>query len=65
MQANPTIFQLMMNNRTRTKLVPELTFTVQSTILEIEDSIKLLGIKIDRDVNFKEKVSNVCKKTGL
>ncbi len=65
MQANPTKFQLMMNDSNRTKLEPEPTFKLQSTTLENEDSVKLLGIKIDRDVTFKEQISNVCRKAGL
>ncbi len=64
-QANPTKFELMMNDHKRTKLEPEPTFTLQSTTLENEDSVKLLGIKIDRVVTFKEKISNVCRKAGL
>ncbi len=64
MHANPTKFQLMMNDCKRTKLEPEPTFTLQST-LENEDPVKLLGIKIDRDVTFKEQISNVCRKAGL
>ncbi len=32
----------MMNNRKRTKLEPEPTFTLQSTTLEHEDSFKIL-----------------------
>ncbi len=54
-----------MNDRKRTKLEPEPTFTLQSTTLENEDSGKLLGIKIDRDVTFKEQILNVCRKAGL
>ncbi len=65
MQANPTKFQLMMNDRKRTKLQPEPTFTLQRRTLENEDSVKLLGIKIDRDVTFKEQISNVCRKACL
>ncbi len=64
MQANPTKFQLMMNDRKRTKLEPKPTFTLQST-LENGDLVKLLGIKIDRDVTFKEQISNICRKAGL
>ncbi len=48
MQDNSTKFQLMMNDRKRTIQDPEPTFTLQSTTLENEDSVKLLGIKIDR-----------------
>ncbi len=51
-----------MNDRKRTRLELEPTFTLQNTTLENED---LLGIKIDRDVTFKEQVLNVCKKSGL
>ncbi len=29
------------------------------------NSVKLLGIKIDRHVTFKEQISNVCRKAGL
>ncbi len=29
------------------------------------NGVKLLGIKIDRDVTFIEQVSNVCRKAGL
>ncbi len=65
MQANPTKFQLMLNDRKRTKLEQEPTFTLQSTTLKNEDSVKLLGIKIDRDVSFKEQISNICRKAGL
>ncbi len=67
-QANPNKFQFMMNDHKRTKLEPEPTFTLQSTILENEDSVKLLnllGTKIDRDVTFKEQISNVCRKASL
>ncbi len=65
MQANPTTFQLMMNDRKRTKLESEPTFTLQSITLEIEDSVKLLWIKIGRDITFKEHISIVCRKPGL
>ncbi len=65
MQANPTKFQLMMNDCRRTRLELEPTFTLQSTTLENEDSIKLFGIKIDRDVTFKEQVSIVFRKASL
>ncbi len=47
------------------KLKPEPTFTVQSTTLENEDSVKLLGVKIDKDVTFKEQISILCRKAGL
>ncbi len=56
MQAHPTKFQLMMNDRKRTELEPEYTFKIRSTTLENEDSVTLLGIKIDRDVTFKEEI---------
>ncbi len=65
MQANPTKFQLMMNDHKRTKLEPEPTFTLQSTTLENEASLQLLRIKLDRDVTFKEQISNVCRKASL
>ncbi len=65
MQANPTQFRLMMNDRKRTKLEPEPTFTLQSTTFENEDSVRLFGIKIDRDVTFKEQTSYVFRKAGL
>ncbi len=29
------------------------------------NSTILLGIKIDRDVTFKEQISNICRKAGL
>ncbi len=37
MQANPTKFQLMMNDHKSTRLKPETTFTLQSTTLENKD----------------------------
>ncbi len=65
MQANPTKFQLKMNDHKKRELEPEPTFTLQSTTLANEDSVKLLGIKIDRDVTFKEQISNICRKDSL
>ncbi len=40
-------------------------YTLKSTTLENEDSVKLLGIKIDRDVTFKEQVANIYRKASL
>ncbi len=42
MQANPTTFQLIMNDCRRTKLETESTFTPQSKTFVNEESFKLL-----------------------
>ncbi len=42
-----------MNDHKRTRLEPEPTFTLQSTTLENEDSVKLLGIKIIQRCHFQ------------
>ena len=40
----------------------DISFTLGKNIVRCEDSVKLLGVTIDFQLNFDDHISNVCKK---
>ena len=70
---DPQIFEFNLSNRTNTLLLEKSFFRDKINIenaenadyiLENSDSQKLLGVTIDRKLNFKEHVTNLCDKAS-
>ena len=61
MVANPEKFQLMFLGL---KDDLKLCIDINGNVVEMTDSVKLLGITIDSKLNFKEHVKSICKKTS-
>ena len=59
MVANPEKFQLMFLGL---KDDLKLCIDINGNVVEMTDSVKLLGITIDSKLNFKEHVMSICKK---
>ena len=64
MKANPDKFQFMVGDRRRVKEANEPCLKIGNAVLHSEEKVKLLGIEIDKNVNFKDQVTAVCKKAG-
>ena len=61
LEANPVKFQSMLiSSRDKTDL--KLDVSVDGTILETTESIKILGVTVDRKLNFNDHVSQMCTK---
>ena len=61
MVANPEKFQLMfLGQKDNTKLCID----INGNVVQMTDSVKLLGITIDSKLNFKQHVKSICKKTS-
>ncbi len=58
MQANPAKFQYILFGNTEDRRL-ELT---GGTELDAVDCVKLLGVDIDKDLNFRTHISRLCKK---
>ena len=43
----------------------EISVSIDGNIIDASKSVKLLGIKIDKNLDFNEHVSTVCKKVNL
>ena len=61
MVANPEKFQLMFLGL---KDDLKLCIDINGNVVEMTDSVKLLGITIDSKLNFKEHIKSICKKTS-
>ena len=44
--------------------VEDITFNLDNNIIKCEESVKLLGVTIDFQLNFNVQVSNICKKAS-
>ena len=63
LEANPVKFQSMLiSSRDKTDL--KLDVSVDGTMLETAESIKILGVTVDRKLNFNDHVSQMCTKAG-
>ena len=63
LEANPVKFQSMLiSSRDKTDL--KLDVSVDGTMLETTESIKILGVTVDRKLNFNDHVSQMCTKAG-
>ena len=61
MVANPEKFQLMFLGL---KDDPKLCIDINGNVVQMTDSVKLLGITIDSKLNFKQHVQSICKKAS-
>ena len=62
-EANPVKFQpMLISSRDKTDL--KLNVSVDGTMLETAESIKILGVTVDRKLNFNDHVSQMCTKAG-
>ena len=61
MKANPGKFQAIVSHRS---LNPKITFRISESNLSSQESVTLLGVKIDRKLSFNEHVTSLCKKAG-
>ena len=61
MRANPSKFQAMFMSRTNKELP---SFTVAGCEIPVLDSVKLLGIHIDSNLDFNKHISNICIKVS-
>ena len=61
MVANPEKFQLMFLGL---KDDPKLCIDINGNVVQMTDSVKLLGFTIDSKLNFKQHVQSICKKTS-
>ena len=62
MQANPGKFQaIATGNRTHWDLK---SFNVADNAIACEETVKLLGVELDYQLNFNEQVSRICQKVA-
>ena len=62
MQANPGKFQAIVGGK---KTFSELkSFTVANNSIPCEETVKLLGVELDYQLNFNEQVSRICQKVA-
>ena len=62
MQANPGNFQAIVGGK---KTFSELkSFTVADNSILCEETVKLLGVELDYQLNFNEQVSRICQKVA-
>ena len=62
MDANPTKFQSIGLNRFQEI---SLSFSIEDAIINSDSYIKVLGVTLDKDLNFNMHVSNICKKASM
>ena len=60
MQANPEKFQFMLMHKTQLCN----TIKIGDVLLHPLESVKLLGVYIDRQLNFNVHITEMCKKAG-
>ena len=59
MEANPCKFQgIILKNRDAT------TFSIAGNSIETEDTVTLLGVLLDKDLNFNEQIKILCHKAA-
>ena len=57
-KANPNKFQFILINQNNNL---EMTLNIQDTILVNQDQVKLLGVTIDKNLNFKKHINTICE----
>ena len=62
MKANPEKFQaIAVGQHTRNE---NITFNLENNVIICEESVKLLGVTIDFQLNFDQHISDICKKAS-
>lgn len=60
MKANPDKFQVIQFGKTNDTL----PIVIENNIIQSTSSVKLLGVSIDKELNFKFHVADLCKRAG-
>ena len=63
MEANPGKFQCMLLSNNKNKNSP-FEIVINDRVIKGEESVKLLGVYIDKKLNFHEHISYICRKAG-
>ena len=63
MEANPGKFQYMLLSNSKNKNSP-FELVINDIVIKGEESVKLLGVYIDKKLNFHERISYICRKAG-
>ena len=63
MEANPGKFQCMLLSNNKNKNSP-FELVINDIVIKGEESVKLLGVYIDKKLNFHEHISYICRKAG-
>ena len=58
-------FQAILQNSRNSKNYELIKLEIESTKIEIKNTVKLLGITIDHKLNFEEHKSELCKKASM
>ena len=62
MQANPGNFQAIVGGKT--PFFEQKSFSVAGNTILCEETVKLLGVALDYQLNFNEQVSRICQKVA-
>ena len=62
MIVNPDKFQAMVLGKHKQK--ETITLTINGAEIKGQNSVTLLGVEIDKELNFDNHISNICKKSG-
>ena len=63
MIANPENFHALLIRRDQTNTSGE-NFNIQGKVIKSEETVKLLGIKLDYRLNFEQHISELCRKAA-
>ena len=63
MIANTSKFHAIISSNTNTKVV-DIPIKIKDRIIKSESIVKLLGLKIDNQLNFEHHISDICRKSA-
>ena len=61
MVVNPSKFQLMFFSKYKYKNI-EKNMSFDGKTIKSSDTVELLGISLDKNINFKRHIQNICRK---